>query len=318
MPTTTAAPTMRAARVHAFGPPDAITIERLPPPMPVEGEVLVRVAAAGVGPWDAWIRAGKSVLPQPLPLTLGSDLSGTVEAVGPGVAGFGPGDEVYGATNGRFTGAQADLALAEAGRIAPKPAALDHLRAASVPVISTTAWQMLFDHARLEAGQRVLIHGGAGSVGAFAVQLARQAGAQVMATASAGDLDRVRELGAEQAIDFRATPFEAVAAEVDAVIDLVGGETLERSFAVLKPGGVLVSAVAQPDQGRAAERGVRALFMLVDVTSAALAGIGRLLEAGRLRPHVGEVLSLEQVVLAHRMLEGTPHKAGKIVLSVAA
>jgi NADPH:quinone reductase-like Zn-dependent oxidoreductase len=309
---------MRAARVHAFGPPDAITIERLPPPTPGEGEVLVRVAAAGVGPWDAWIRAGKSVLPQPLPLTLGSDLSGTVEVVGPGVAGFGPGDEVYGVTNGRFTGAQADFALAEVGRIAPKPATLDHLQAASVPVISTTAWQMLFDHARLEAGQRVLIHGSAGSVGAFAVQLARQAGAHVIATASAGDLDRARELGAEQAIDFRATPFEAVATEVDVVIDLVGGETLERSFAVLKPGGVLVSAVAQPNQARAAERGVRALFMLVDVTSAALVGIGRLLEAGRLRPHVGEVLPLEQVVLAHQMLEGTPHKAGKIVLSVAA
>ena len=234
--------------------------------------MLVRVAAAGVGPWDAWIRAGKSVLPQPLPLTLGSDLSGTVAAVGPSVVGARLGEEVYGVTNGRFTGAYADYALAEVARIAPKPAPLDHFQAASVPVIAVTAWQMLFDHARLVEGQRVLVHGAGGSVGAFAVQLARRASAHVIATASAGDLVRVRDLGAEEAIDFRATRFEAVAGEVDAVIDLVGGETLERSFAVLRPGGVLVSAVAQPDQARAAEHGVRALFMLVDVTAVALIG----------------------------------------------
>lgn len=317
MPTPTAVPTMRAARVHAFGPPEAITLERLPVPTPGEGEVLVRVAAAGVGPWDAWIRAGKSVLPQPLPLTLGSDLSGTVEAVGPGVVGLRPGEEVHGVTNARFTGAYADYALAEVARIAPKPASLDHLQAASVPVIAVTAWQMLFDHARLADGQRVLIHGAAGNVGAFAVQLARHASAYVIATGSAGDLDRVRDLGAEEAIDFRATRFETAAGKVDAVIDLVGGETQERSLAVLKPGGVLVSAVAQPEQARASAHGVRALFMLVDVTTAALAGIGRLLTAGRLRTQVGEILPLDQAVLAHRMLEGAPHKPGKVVLSVA-
>jgi NADPH:quinone reductase-like Zn-dependent oxidoreductase len=317
MPTPTAAPAMRAARVHAFGPPEAITIERLPIPTPGEGEVLVRVAAAGVGPWDAWIRAGKSVLPQPLPLTLGSDVSGTVEAVGPGVTGLRPGEAVYGATNPNFTGAYADHALAEAAMVARKPATLDHLHAASVPVIAVTAWQMLFDHARLAAGQRVLIHGGAGNVGAYAVQLASQAGAEVIATASAGDLDRVRELGAQEVIDFRAIPFETVARDVDAVIDLVGGETLNRSFAVLKPGGVLVSAVAEPDQARATEHGVRALFMLVSVTAVALTEIARLIDAGRLRTQVGEVLPLEQAVLAHRMLGGAPHKPGKIVLRVA-
>src|SRR3954451_589087 len=307
-----------AVRVHRFGPPEVITLEAINLPEPAPGEALVRVAAAGVGPWDAWIRAGRSVLPQPLPLTLGSDLSGTVEAVGPGVTDFRPGQEVYGVTNGRFTGAYADYALAEAGRIAPKPATLDHLQAASVPVIAVTAWQMLFDHARVEEGRRVLIHGGAGNVGAFAVQLARHAGAHVIATASAADIGYVRELGADEAVDFRTTPFETAAREVDAVIDLVGGETQERSFAVLKRGGVLVSAVAQPDQARAAERGVRALFMLVDVTTATLVGIGRLLEDGRLRTRVGEALPLDQAVLAHRMLEGMPHKPGKIVLRVAA
>src|SRR3954467_1073555 len=259
---------MQAIRVHKFGGLDSLLTEDVPRPVPGDGEVLVRVAAAGIGPWDGWIRAGRSVLPQPLPLTLGSDLSGTVEAVGPGVSGFGRGQEVYGVTNGRFTGAYADYALAEAGRIAPKPATLDHLQAASVPVIAVTAWQMLFDHARVEEGRRVLIHGGAGNVGAFAVQPARPAGAHVIAPPSAADIGYVRELGADEAVDFRATRFEAAVGEVDAVIDLVGGETQERSFAVLKRGGVLVSAVAQPDQARAAERGVRALFMLVDVTTA--------------------------------------------------
>lgn len=272
-------------------------------------------------PWDGWIRAGKSVLPQPLPLTLGSDLSGTVEAVGPGVVGLTPGQEVYGVTNGRFTGAYAEHALAEARRVAHKPATLDHLRAAAVPVVAVTAWQMLFDHAHIAAGQRVLIHGAAGNVGAYAVQMARGAGAYVIATAGADDLDYVRELGAAEAIDFRSARFEAAAGrEVDAVIDLVGGEVQERSFAVLRPGtGVLVSAVSQPDQDRATRGGVRAFFMLVDVTSAALSEVARRLDAGGLRAgRIGEVLPLDQAMKAHRMLEGAePHGRGKIVLRVA-
>src|SRR5215471_10694032 len=137
---------MKAVRVHQFGGLETIIYEEVPRPTPGEGQVLVHVAAAGVGPWDAWIRAGKSVLPQPLPLILGSDLSGVVEAVGTGVAGFRPGDEVYGVTNGRFTGAYAEYALAEAGRIASKPRTIDHLQAAAAPVVAVTAWQMLFDH----------------------------------------------------------------------------------------------------------------------------------------------------------------------------
>ena len=325
MPNETATPspasaTMRAARVHRFGPPGAIIIERLPRPAPGEGEVLVRVAAAGVGPWDAWIRAGKSVLPQPLPLTLGSDLSGVVEAVGTGVAGLRPGDEVYGVTNGRFTGAYAEYALVEAGRVAPKPRTLNHVQAAAVPVVAVTAWQMLFKHARVAAGQRVLIHGAAGSVGAYAVQLARQAGARVIGTARGADIDRVRELGADEAIDVGAARFEAVLAgeTVDVVVDLVGGEAQARSLEILGPGGVLVSAVSEPDQDAAACRGVRACFMLVDVTSVVLVELARLLDQGRLRAgECGEVLPLDQAVRAHRMLEGEePHRRGKIVLKV--
>jgi NADPH:quinone reductase-like Zn-dependent oxidoreductase len=324
MPTETRSPsppTMRAARVHRFGPPEAITIERLPRPTPGVGEVLVRVGAAGVGPWDGWIRAGRSVLPQPLPLTPGSDLSGVVEAVGEGVAGLRPGDEVYGVTNGRFTGAYAEYALAEAGRIAPKPRTLDYVRAATVPVVAVTAWQMLLDHARVAAGRRVLVHGAAGAVGAYAVQLARRAGARVIGTARGADVDRVRELGAEEAIDVGAGPFEAALADgvVDVVIDLVGGEVQARSLEVLRPGGVLVSAVSEPDRDGAAQRGVRASFMLVDVTSTALAEVARLLDEGQLRAgDVGEVLPLDEAVRAHRMLEGAvPHRRGKIVLAMS-
>ena len=176
---------MKAVRVHAFGDLDAMVYEDVPRPSPGPGQVLIRVAATGVGPWDAWIREGKSVLPQPLPLVLGSDLSGVVEEVGPGVTGFGLGDAVFGVTNARFTGAYAEHAVADAGMIARKPATLGDLEAASMPVVASTAWQMLFDHAAVEAGSRVLVHGGAGNVGAYAVQFARLAGARVVATAFA-------------------------------------------------------------------------------------------------------------------------------------
>src|SRR4051794_21047395 len=262
--------TMLAARVHAFGPPEVICIEQVSRPSPGAGEVLVRVEAAGVGPWDGWIRAGRSVLPQPLPLILGSDLSGVVEAFGLGVAGLTPGQAVFGVTNRRFVGAYAQYAVAEAARLAPKPDGLGHLEAASAPVVAVTAWQMLFDHARVASGRRVLVLGGAGAVGGYVVQFATRAGARVAATASAGDLESLRELGAEEALDRAAAP-EAACGPMDAVIDLVGGEAQARALTALRPGGVLVSSVSEPDQARAREQGARALFMLVDVTAAALA-----------------------------------------------
>ena len=174
---------MKAWRVHAFGPPEAMRFERVARPAPGAGEVLVKVHAAGVGPWDGWIRSGKSALPQPLPLTLGSDLSGVIEAVGLDVTGLQIGDSVYGVTNPRFIGAYAEYAVASAAMIARKPASLGHIEAASVPVIAVTAWQGLFDESRLTKGQTVLIHGGAGNVGAYAVQMARGAGLRCIATA---------------------------------------------------------------------------------------------------------------------------------------
>src|SRR5690349_11637349 len=174
---------MKAARVLRFGPPSVITYDDLPQPEPGAGQLLVRVKAAGVGDWDALIREGKVKL-QPLPIILGSELSGIVEAFGPEVSGFRLGDEVYGATNEQFSGAYAEYALPSAGRMAQKPRSLNFIQAASAPIVTVTAWQMLFEYAQVTAGQTVLIHGAAGNVGAYAVQLARQAGLHVVATAA--------------------------------------------------------------------------------------------------------------------------------------
>jgi NADPH:quinone reductase-like Zn-dependent oxidoreductase len=308
---------MLAWRVHEFGPPEAMQLERVPRPVPGPGEILVRVRAAGVGPWDGWIRAGRSVLPQPLPLTLGSDLSGDVHAVGRDVSDLRIGDPVYGVTNPRFVGAYAEYALASAATIAPKPSSLGHVEAASVPVVAVTAWQGLFDQARLEAGQTVVVHGAAGSVGAFAVQLARRAGIRTIATAAADEIAFVRDLGADTVVHFQTERFEDAARSVDAVLDLVGGETQRRSFRVLRPGGKLISAVSQPDQDAARRHGVDATFFLVKVTRRYLTEIAERIDRGELRARVGAVLPLARAREAHFMLEGgRPKPRGKIVLTV--
>jgi NADPH:quinone reductase-like Zn-dependent oxidoreductase len=307
---------MKAARIHKFGSPEVVVIDELPRPSPRAGELLVRVAAAGVGPWDAIIREGKSeVSPQP-PLILGSDLSGVVEAVGSEVTEFKSGDEVYGVTNPQFCGAWAEYALAEAKMIARKPQRLTHVEAASVPVVAVTAWQMLFEYAQVTAGQRVLILGAAGNVGAYAVQLAHGVGLHVIATAGAADLEYVRSLGADRALDYRAAKIEEIAPPVDVVLDLVGGDTQARSFRILKPGGILVSVVSAPPASLRTD--VRSVFFYVDVTTARLNTISKLLESGKLTTQVGTVLPLADARVAHEMLAGAPHKRGKIVLTIAA
>jgi NADPH:quinone reductase-like Zn-dependent oxidoreductase len=309
---------VKAIVVSEFGAPSVLKLADVPKPQPDRDQVLVRVKAAGVGPWDAWIREGKSALPQPLPLIPGSDISGVVEGTGSAVSAFRPGDEIYGVTNKRFTNGYAEYALAEVGMIALKPRTLDHVQAASVPVVAVTAWQMLFEYANLSAGQLSLVHGAAGNVGAYAVQLAHQKGIRVVATASTNDAEYLRDLGADQVIDYRTMRFDDVVKDVDAVIDLVGGETADRSYGVLKPGGVLVSAVVfEPSQEKARQYGVRAVFMLVDVTTERLAKITDLLDRGALKTRVGSVLPLDQAQTAHQMLGGAPHEPGKIVLKVA-
>lgn len=312
-----AQPRMKAARVHEFGPPEVISFEDVDVPSPGPGEVLVEVAAAGVGPWDGWIRSGKSVLPQPLPLTLGSDLSGTVVAVGDGADRFALGERVFGVTNPRFTGAYAHYALADAAMIAPKPEGLGEIEAASVPVVAVTALQALFDEAKLVAGEHVLIHGGAGNAGRFAVQMARAAGLRVATTALSHEVAQLSGLGLDRVIDAETERFEDRVQDVDAVIDFVGGGVQDRSFGVLRRGGRLVSAVAAPAAQKAKAFGVSAHFFLVSVTTDKLERIGALLSAGALRPHIGLVLPFTQAREAHDILEGRrPNPGGKIVLHV--
>ncbi len=305
---------MKAVRIHRFGAPEIIVIEDIPKPVANAGELVVKIEAAGVGPWDALIRRGNSSLPQSLPLTLGSDFSGVIDSVGAGVERFKVGDEVFGVTADGFTGACAEYARATPSMIAPKPRTLNYSHAASVPVVSVTAWQMVFEFAQLSAGQSVLIHGGAGNVGGYAVQFAQQAGAMVITTATAGDVSYIRSRGGLGVIDYRTSRFEEKVKDVDAVIDTVGGEILERSYGVVKRGGVIVSSSAVPSQEKAQQHGVRALFFLVDVTAARLQKIAELIDAGRLKTEVGEVLWLDEARQAHEMLQGAPHRRGKIIL----
>lgn len=310
---------MMACRVHEFGPPNVISFERVARPTPGPGEVVVKVEAAGVGPWDGWIRAGNSVLPQPLPLTLGSDLAGEIVALGLGVSDLQIGDQVYGVTNPSFVGAYAEYALASAAMISKKPTSLTYIEAASVPVIAVTAWQALFDQAQLTAGQTVVIHGAAGNVGAYAVQLARREGLRIVATAAIDNVAFVRNLGANVVIDFHTQRFEDEIRNADAVIDLVGGETQNRSFQVLHRGGKLISAVSLPDQDLARSQGVDAVFFLVNVTTKYLEKIAGLVDGGELKTRVGAVLPLADAREAHFMLEGVrPRPKGKIVLKVEA
>jgi NADPH:quinone reductase-like Zn-dependent oxidoreductase len=309
---------MQAIRVHQFGGLDSLVVEDVPRPTPGEGEVLLRVKAAGVGPWDAWVRSGRSVLPQPLPLTLGSDVAGVIEQVGAGVSQFRAGDAVFGATNARFTGGYAEYAVAAATKLAKMPPRLRFIEAASVPVVACTAWQMVVDYGQIDPTKRVLVHGAAGNVGAYAVQLARRAAREVIATAFSDDVAYVQTLGANRVIDVQKSRFEEVLTDVDVVLDTIGGDTQERSFAVLKSGGVLVSAVNEPDQEKAARHGVRARFFLVEVSSRRLEQIAALIEAGELTTSVGDVLPLAEARIAHEMLAGKPHKRGKIVLTVDA
>jgi NADPH:quinone reductase-like Zn-dependent oxidoreductase len=306
---------MKTNRIYRFGSPDVIVFEEVERPLPGEGEVLVHVKASGVGPWDGWIREGRSVLPQPLPLTLGSDLSGVIEEVGSAVDDIKVGDEVFGVTNPRFIGANAEYAVASARMIAPKPKGITHIEAASMPVVAVTAWQMLFDHGGVKPDKTVLILGAAGNVGSYAVQLAHNAGACVIASAARDETDYVRSLGAERVFDGRAQGLPKDMKDVDVIVDAVGGEAQAQALETLRTGGVLVSAVSQPDQSIAKRLGVKAAFMLVDVTSAALKSITELLNEKKLKTNVGTVLGLAELRCAHEMLDGLrPRTRGKIVL----
>jgi len=255
---------MRAMRIHEFAGIDTMLLDEIPRPVPGAGEVLVAVKAAGVGPWDRLMREGR--ISQTLPLTLGSEVSGTVTALGAGVGALALGDAVYGATNDQFVGGYAEYALVEAGKIAPKPAALDGVTAAGLPVVAVTAWQMLFDYARIEPGQAILVRGAAGSVGACATQMANEAGVSVYGTVRTRDIERVRALGAEPIVEGDRVGAQLASRPLDAVIDTMGGDALESTCEGLRPNGIIVSIVRPPDEAYVRSRGVRAAYFIVDVT----------------------------------------------------
>ena len=308
--------TMKANRIHVFGGPEVILFEDVPRPTPGTGEVLVRVHAAGVGPWDAWIRAGRSVLPQPLPLTLGADLAGTIEATSSRDGPFSVGDEVFGVTNPQFTGAYAQYALAFTRMLAHKPSRRDFLESAAVPVVAVTARQMLFRYAGVRPGDRVLVQGAAGNVGAYAVQLARAAGARVIASVLPRDRDEALRLGADEVISIPSEEAQGLWGTLDAAIDTVGGKAQRDLFAYVRKGGTLVSSVSVPDAQLAQQCGIEAKFILVDVNTEDLEAVAHLLDAQQLVVRVGQVLPLGDARRAHEMLEGLRERpAGKVVLN---
>ncbi|MFF8265961.1 NADP-dependent oxidoreductase [Streptomyces sp. NPDC016562] len=306
---------MRAVVVSQWGGPEVLTETELERPEPAMGEILVRVHAAGVNPVDWKTRASGALIPWgPVP-AVGWDVSGTVEAVGPGVTLHRVGDEVYGMP--RFpqqAGAYAEYVTAPARHFARKPASLDHVQAAALPLAALTAWQALVDTAGVSAGQRVLVHAAAGGVGHLAVQIAKARGAYVIGTASAGKHDLLRGLGADEVIDYRTTDFEDAVKDVDVVIDAIGGDYGQRSLKVLKPGGHLIT-LPGPDGIPADPQGVHAAWVLVEPDLAGLQEIAALVEQGLLRPLVDTVLPLAQAAKAHEIGE-RGRTTGKIVLTV--
>lgn len=311
--------TMKGVRIHSFGGLGAMRFEDLAVPRPYEGEILLKVHAASLNPVDFKILNGAfpPIGHDNLPVTLGRDVSGTVERCGPGIDKVGRGDPLY-ALLGTDRGAFAEYVVVKATEAAPKPARLSHVEAAAVPLAALTAWQGLFDHGRLLAGHRVLVHGGAGGVGHFAIQFAKHRGATVLTTVSGRDMDFALRLGADQVIDYKTQRFEEVASEVDVVFDLVGGDTRDRSWSVLKSGGILVSTLGQPAKTKADAYHVRAAGYLVQPDAAQLIEIGRLIDAEKVRPFVVQaVFPFSAAPQAEqRLQEG--HVKGKMILEWAA
>jgi len=313
--------TMKAVRIHNFGGPEVLQYEDAPrPQVAAATEVLIRVYAAGVNPIDWKVREGymKDLWPHKFPLIPGWDLSGVVEEIEPGPAAAGrfkKGDEVYSVPDPARDGAYAEYIVVRESELALKPKSLHHVHAAAVPLAALTAWQALFDAGQLVSGQRILIHGGSGGVGHVAVQLAKWKGAHVLATASTKNQELLRELGVDEPIDYTKQKFEDVARDVDLVLDLIGGETQERSWSVLKNGGALLSLVQPPSVEKAKALGVRAAFVAGHPSGAQLAEIAHLIDSRKLKPIVERILPLVEVRRAHELSQ-SGHTRGKIVLRV--
>ncbi len=331
---------MRAVRIHGYGGPEVLRVDQIPAPTPGPRDVLVRVRATAVNPVDWKVRSGgqRSIMRYRLPWVLGLDVSGTVEAVGARVTGFRVGDEVWSSPRHTRPGTYAEYVAIDAREVALKPKNLDHAAAASIPLVGLTAYQCLVEKGRLQRGQRVLIHAGAGGVGTFAIQLAKHLGAHVITTCSPRNADFVRELGADEVVDYTRTRVSELSAPVDLVLDSLGEDVFADNIAALRPGGrlsnITIDVPAHVERygptlslltlGLAMVRlhlvpllkkGIRVRHVIKRCDGAQLAEITRLVEAGAIRPVVDRVLPLEDIQEAHRHSE-TSRARGKIVLSV--
>src|SRR5438093_12154475 len=308
-------PMMKAVVAHEYGAPEVLKFEEVPQPEPKEDEVLVRVIAGGVNPADPLTLGGKYAQEwgTHLPLIPGYEIAGVIEKTGARFTSLKTGDAVYGYPT--FGGGWAEYVTVKEWEVAPKPKSLSFAEAAAVPMGALTAWQALVDVAQLHAGQTILIHGGSGGVGSFAIQIAKVRGARVIATASTANQDLLKQLGADVAVDYTKTRFEDVAKDVDAVLDPVGKETLARSYGVVKKGGIVMSLVARPDPAEIKKRGIRGAGISVHPDSEDLAEIAQLIDAGKIKPIVTQVLPLSEAIAAQQQA-ATHHTRGKVVLRI--
>lgn len=308
---------MKAIRIHTYGGPEVLQYEDVPRPRMKKGDVLIRVHAAGVNPLDWKVRSGSlnGAAPHNLPLIPGWDVSGVVKKLASGISQFKRGDEVFAMADPTRDGAYADYVAVRATALALKPRSLYHIRAAAVPVSALTAWQSLFDHGSLQSGQRILIHLGTGAIGHFAVQLAKWKGACVIATASTKEQELLRDLGADETIDYTGQKLEDVARNIDIVLDTVGGETHERSWRVLKKGGALISLVESPSKEKSRQFGVCGMMCRVQPDGAQLSKIAKLIDTEKLKPVIDRILPLSEAKRAHELSQNG-HLRGNIVLRV--
>lgn len=310
---------MKAAQITSYGGAEVMqTTTDAPKPTAGAGEVLVEVHAAGVNPFDWKVREGytRQMADLSFPAILGGDFAGVVTEVGEGVTGIQAGDEVYGQANPLSgNGSYAAFTPVKAGSLAPKPTNLNFVKAAAVPLAAVSAYQCIVEHMHLQAGQKILIHGGAGGIGTFAVQLAKYLGAYVATTATGKDVAYVKELGADEIIDYATQDFSSQLTDFDAVYDTIGGETYGKSFKVLKQDGIIVSMAEQPNEELAKQYGVTPISQFTLVTTERLQKITELLEAGAITVHVAKTFPLEQAAEALDYLRSGKHY-GKVVLAV--
>lgn len=314
---------MKAIRIHAYGSADAMQLEDVAVPECGAGDILVRMVAAGINPVDWKLRAGHMAqgLPRTFPFTLGWDAAGVVAAVdasaGAAKSAFKPGDEVFFYAEFARGGTYAEYVAVSAEQVALKPRTMSFATAAAMPTPAQAAWTALVETAKVGAGQRVLIHGAAGALGTIAVQLARSAGAEVIATAGGAAMELVANLGASQVIDYRTQRFETLVKDFDIVLDTIGGATQEASWSTLKPGGLLVATAMPPSPERAKVAGVRSAFVFTPPRGAVLAELARRVDAGVLHAFVGQEFALADAARAHRLGEAGKAR-GKMILHVAA